>query len=593
MSRELVPTGRLGRGCYPREIAGGRPRIRLDGIQKQWVETGRHRLVVTGMLFAICFAVLGGRLVDLTLLRAAGEPTLALSAQRSTNSLARPLLVNRAPIMDRNGVLLATNLRTASLYANPRKVLDAADAAARLVSVLPELDRAEVEAKLSARRSFVWLKRNLPPRQQDAVNRLGIPGLNFQSEESRIYPHGALMAHVLGFTDVDNSGIAGVERYFDKTLRKPTPGDRGLMLSVDVRVQHAVRDELSRAMADFDAVGAAGLVLDVATGELLSMVSLPDFDPNQAGKAGPEARFNRVTLGVYEMGSTFKTFTTAMALDSGTVTLAGGYDATKPLRAARYLIRDYHPKRRWLSVPEIYMYSSNIGSAKMARDIGPAGQRRYLARLGMLNRPAIELPEVADPLLPHQWREVETLTIAYGHGLSVSPLQLALGVATVVNGGLVVKPTVVRHAADQPVATRRVLSRETSNTMRKLMRLVVESGTGRRAAVPGYLVGGKTGTAEKARAGGYDRSAKITSFVAAFPMHAPRYVVLVMLDEPKGNEKTSGLATAGLTAAPAAGRLIARLGPVLGVDPVDESRPDIREALAITINEKGRKLASF
>ena len=588
-----LPRLRRRRARKPIDLRARRASIQLAGSAKQLVDTGRHRMAVTGLLFAVCFAVLAGRLVAVTLLAGGEEPRFARPDRTLTGLAHGPALVNRAAVTDRSGVLLATNLRTASLYANPRDVPDPRGAAARLVRVLPGLGQSVIERRLASNKSFIWLKRNLTPRQQDAVNRLGIPGLNFQTEEHRVYPHGRLAAHVVGFTDVDNNGIAGIEKAFDETLRQPAPGDPALALALDVRVQHALRDELDRAVGLFRPVGAAGLVLDVQTGEVLAMVSLPDFDPNQPGGAPAAARFNRVTLGVYEMGSTFKTFTTAMALDAGVVRMSSGFDASHPLRAARFVIRDFHGQNRWLTVPEIYMYSSNIGAAKMARALGTERQRTYLARLGLLDKPALELPEVGAPLLPRQWHEVETLTIAYGHGLAVSALQLASAVGAVVNGGLMVAPTLIRRPDDQPVVATRVIANRTSGQIRRLMRLVVAQGTGRLAASPGYLVGGKTGTAEKPSAGRYDRNALITSFVAAFPMTAPRWVVLVLLDEPRGTPETGNRATGGLTAAPVAGRVITRIAPILGLDPIDEEAAGVRRALTIKIESRDRKVATF
>jgi cell division protein FtsI (penicillin-binding protein 3) len=582
------------RPVAPADLPARPSLIRLEGAAKESVEAGRTRIVVAGALFALAFAILAGRLIDLTLLRSGGEPSLARVA--GTAGVLRDIpLVDRHPLVDRNGVLLAANLRTASLYADPRRVLDPERAAAQLVRVLPELSRAELVAKLTSGKSFVWLRRNLTPRQQYDVNALGIPGLQFQGEQRRVYPQGALAAHVLGFTDIDNRGIAGIEQSFDDWLRDPARAGQKLELALDVRVQHALRDELQRAVARFNAIGAGGLVLDVQTGEVLALVSLPDFDPTAPGDAGADARFNRVTLGVYEMGSTMKTLTTAMALDAGTVRLDGGYDASAPIRISRFTIRDDHAKNRWLSVPEIFMYSSNIGAAKMALDVGPAGQREFLARLGMLRKPAIELPEIGAPLVPRNWKTVETMTIAFGHGLSVSPLQLASAVAAIVNGGMLHPATLIRQQPTQPIAGTRIVRPEVSDTMRRLLRLVVDEGTGKKAMVAGYLVGGKTGTSEKVNArGGYNRKALLNTFVAAFPMNAPRYVVLALLDEPKPTKETHGFATAGWTAAPTASRIIARIAPLLGVEPVDEQAAEIRQAMFVNINGRTeRKLAAY
>ena len=556
----------------------------LERPLPEFLRVGRARLTLAAFCFAFCFGVIAIRLVQLTVLKSGCEPGLAAAG------VAGAPPVERADIVDRNGVLLATNLTTASLYADARTVLDADAAAARLVGVLPELSHAEVLGKLKSGRPFVWIKRNLTPRQQSEVNALGVPGLAFQQEQRRVYPQGAIAAHVLGFTDVDGNGISGVEKFFDDDLKDRARRGEELRLSIDLRVQHALRDELQGTVAKFSAEGAAGLVMDVRTGEVVGMVSLPDFDPNHAGGAGPLERFNRITLGVYELGSVFKIFTTAMALDSGKVGLSGGYDATNPIRISRFTIRDDHAKKRWLSVPEIFMYSSNIGAAKMALDVGTAGQQAFLGRLGLLRRATIELPEVGAPLAPSPWREINTMTVAFGHGLAVSPLQMASAMSAVANGGLLRPATLVRR--EEPAPAQRVMSARTSDIMRRLLRLVVLEGTGKKAEAEGYVVGGKTGTAEKAAGRSYNRRALLSSFVAAFPMNAPRYVVYVVVDEPTGIRETHGFATGGWTAAPATARIIGRIAPLLGVAPVDEERADIREALAVPILGRGAQLAS-
>ena len=547
----------------PRPAPPPRPGIRhvhLDGIRKEALETGRNRLLVTGALFALVFMLIGGRLVHLAGLERGDEPQLARSVT------VQPAVAGRADIVDRNGVILATSLPTASLFANPREILDRRAAADKLATVLPGLDRAEVVAKLGSISGFVWLRRNLTPSQQYAVNRLGIPGLRFHRAERRVYPHGRDAAHVLGFTDVDGRGIAGAERYFDTLLKQ---GSGPLQLSIDIRVQTIVRAELSLAVAEFEAIAGAAVVLDANTGEVVAMSSLPDFDPNNPSAFSGQARFNRVSKGVYELGSIFKVFTAAMALDSGTVTLNDGYDASQPIRVARFTINDYHGKKRWLSVPEILVYSSNIGAAKMALDVGTQVQRAYLGRFGLLDASAIELPEVGAPLVPATWRDINTMTISYGHGIAVSPLQLAESVAAVVNGGVRRQVTLIKHHGEQPPAGTRVLSVETSRQMRSLMRLVVRRGTGSKADAIGYRVGGKTGTADKQAAGIYGSKSLISSFVGAFPMDAPRYVVLCLLDEPKGRESTRGYATGGWVAAPLVRRLIQRLAPLAGIAPAE------------------------
>jgi cell division protein FtsI (penicillin-binding protein 3) len=548
------------------------------------METGRTRLLVVASVLLLAFSSIGARLVDLTMLQDAEEPRIARS------SAGKRAVIERADIVDRNGTVVATSLATASLFANPRRVLNPAEAARQIASVLPDADVKALTASLSADRGFTWLRRNLTPRQQWAVHKLGIPGIDFQREERRVYPHGALMAHVLGYAKLDNRGLAGLERFFDARLREQ---DEPLQVSLDSRVQHIVREALTETMSRHQAIGAAGVVLDIRTGELISMVSLPDFDPNNIDGADPN-HFNRASLGVYELGSTFKIFTTAMALDSDVVSMFGGYDATQPIKVSRFTIRDYHAKRRWLSVPEIFMYSSNIGAAKMAMDVGTKAQQRYLRQLGLLNASPIELAEVGAPKSPSVWRPVNTMTIAYGHGIAVSPLQLTSAVAAVLNDGIYQQPTLLKQAAgDVPDNGRRVISKRTSRQMRKLLRLVVEQGTGSKAAAKGYLVGGKTGTAEKQAGGRYKRKALISSFVAAFPMDAPRYVVLALFDEPRGIKETHGYATGGWVAAPAVRRIIERMAPLLGMRPKIETTPKTEGDLVTLIKGEEPKFASF
>ncbi len=566
--------------------------IHLEGSAKETLEQGRNRLVVAGVLFAFCFFVLAGRLVGLALSGMGDANARPMHVTKSTSDLA--ISSARAEIYDRSGTLLATTLGTVSLYADPTRILDPKVSARELSKVLPDISQASLLSKLSSKRNFVWLQRHLTPEQQKEINDVGVPGVFFRSEEKRFYPMGPLVSHVIGYTDIDNNGIAGIEKSFNDRMA----GDKGqaaksVQLSVDIRIQHALRDELSRFMSIFRAAGASGMVMDVKSGEVLGMVSLPDFDPNRPSDFPSDNKFNKATLGVYEMGSTFKTFTTAMALDLRSVSLKDGYDATKPLRVAGFRIRDDHPKKRWLSVPEIYMYSSNIGTAKMADAVGPKRHKAFLGKLGLLDKPSLEIPEIGAPLLPSRWNSLETMTISYGHGLSVSPLQLSTAVSAVVNGGIYVNPTIIKRQEKEKVEGKRVIAKRTSSIVRRLMRLVVEKGTGKKAASVGYLVGGKTGTAEKAVNGRYKRDALITSFVSAFPMNNPRYVVFAMLDEPKGNASTHGFRSAGWTTAPIVSRLISRIGPILGVQPQDEESEALKRAMFIPVYSREKKLATF
>ncbi len=550
------------------------------------LETARTRLLVGGAVFAVCFMVVGLRLADLGLL--SGDQDSRTGPARV---VAGPVQSQRGDIVDRQGELLATNLVTASLFANPRRVPDAAAAARGLARVLPEFSAAELTKKLSADRAFVWLKRNLTPRQQFEINRLGIPGLDFQHEERRVYPLGALTAHVVGFTGVDNGGLAGIEKSFDAAL---AAGGGPLQLSLDLRVQYILRKTLGDQIEKFGAIGGGGVIMDVETGEVIAMVSLPDFDPNSLSETDADARFNRITLGVYELGSVFKIFNHAIALESGVASLRDGYDASKPIRISRFTISDFHGENRWLSLPEIFKFSSNIGSAKMALDVGAKRQREYLSTFGLLTRTGIELPEQGRPIYPTvaAWRDVSTMTIAYGHGIAVSPLQLAAATAAMVNGGLLLPPTLMKRSPSDPVVGKRVISPTTSDSMRRLMRLVVEDGTGRNAAAPGYVVGGKTGTADKPLGGRYAKEAVISSFAAVFPVNAPRYVVVVMLDEPKGIKESFGFATAGWTAAPVVAQVITQAAPILGVWPVDEEAAEVKDALALSLYSRDQTVAA-
>lgn len=577
--RDLFPNAnrslRLGRGAYMPP--------RMDENMRRFMEMGRARILVAGFFIALAFTVIGGRLTQLAVRGELGEHPFNIMAENDTPR-------QRGNIVDRNGEILATDLQTASLYANPRRLLDPEKAARALATALPGMDYEETLKKLNSDRGFVWIQRHLTPRQQWAVLEQGIPGLDFIDEFSRVYPQGPLMPHLLGYVDADNKGIAGVEKQFDDYLAK---NEAPLRLTVDMRLQHLMREELGTAMREFKAKAATGIIMDATNGEILAMVSLPDFNPNHAGDAGDGQRFNRATLGVYELGSTFKVFTTAMALDTGVARLDKRYDATKPLRVARFMIRDYHAKERWLTVPEVFVYSSNIGAALMAQDIGTERQREYLARLGMLEPVSMELPETGTPLAPSTWRPVNTMTIGFGHGIAVSPMHLVNGVAATINGGILHQPTIVaaeHRAEDRP--PRRVFTQGTSETIRKLMRLTVENGTGRNADAAGYPVGGKTGTAEKPAAKGYQGRRLLSSFVGAFPINDPRYVVYALLDEPKGNKKTLGYATGGWVAAPTVRRVIERMAPMMGMPPVKQDSPGMRE-LELYVKAEGRKLASY
>lgn len=563
-----------------------------EGPATKALEACRSRLFLTSVVFACVFAAVALRVVEVVLLEGG-----TAQSHMPRFRIPTPPAPARADIVDRNGRLLATTLDTPSVYANPKQIFDPADAARKLVKTFPNLKSADVYAKLTSGKSFVYIKRHLTPHEQYEVNQLGIPGVQFQHEERRVYPDGDLTAHVVGYTGIDNAGFAGIERGLDNTLkdrREP------LRLSLDLRIQYVLREELQRVIDDFTAKGGAGLIMDVNTGEILAMVSLPDFDPNHPGAADPEnpgisladRMFNRNTLGVYELGSIFKIFTIAMGLDYGTSTISSTYDASHGISIGRFTIGDYHGKHRVLSVPEILMYSSNIGAAKMAMAAGGQRQRDFLGRLGLLKTPKIEVSEIGAPHFPAKWREVNVMTIAFGHGISVTPLSFASAAAALVNGGVLRPATLVKLPPGYAPPGQQVISPKTSEQMRKLMRLVVEHGTGTMAAAPGYLVGGKTGTADKVSGRHYAERKLLSSFVGVFPINDPKYLVLTMVDEPHPNKQSHGYATAGWTVAPATSRIVQRIAPLLGVQPVDESAPEIQRALTVE-SLQGKRLENY
>ena len=567
-----------------------------DLARRAALERTRGRLVIAAGGFLVLFGAVVVKLADATVMFPMAsrrlehmarlpDPTPAGDAPSAAldMSVPDPSPHPRAQITDRNGEILAISLPTAGLYANPREMMDTDDAAAKLKKIIPHLDLDVVRARLASEKQFVYLARNISPREQLEVNNLGIPGIYFQGTERRRYPQGRVAAHAIGNVDVDAHGVAGVERAFDARLRDdPTP----LRLSLDVRVQGVVRDELMKSMTEFQAIGACGIVMDVRTGEVIAMVSLPDFDANKPGEATPDQRFNRAVTGMYEPGSTFKLQTAAMSLDSGAGHLWNSYDAAHDIKIGRFTIQDFQGKHRALYFPEVIAYSSNLGAAHMAVAVGAERQQSWLRAMGMFTRVGIELPEQGQPIVQPfaNWKEIATMTVGFGHGIAVSPLHVVRGTAALANGGYVLKPTIL---AVDPVAAReagtRVMQPSTSDTIRKLMRLVVTDGYGKPADVPGYFVGGKTGTAEKNSGHGYKKHSNISAFMSVFPMNQPKYAVYFMLDEPKGNASTGGYSTAGAVSAPGAGRVISRIAPMLGLMPETVTAAATQATLAISM----------
>jgi len=528
----------------------------------------RGRIGLTMIAFTAVYAVIAGRLIVYAV-----TPDSHTARRIGGDAVATA----RPDIEDRHGETLATDVKAPSLFGEPKRLIDVDEAVELLTAVMPDLDAKEVRERLSNRkRGFAWLRREITPKQQQDVYKLGIPGIGFLTENKRVYPDGAEVAHLIGLVNVDNQGIAGIEKWLDgsglaalhaaglATDRLQEP----VRLALDLRVQHAVRDELLAARDKFKAKAAAGLVTDVRTGEVLSMVSVPDFDPNNPKEANDPTRINRLTTGVFEMGSTFKALTLAMGLDSGKFTLNSMLDARQSLRYGKFTIHDYHATHRMLTLPEVFIHSSNIGTAKIALGMGVEHHKWFLKKMGQLDRLYTELPESAMPLVPKRWGELNTITIAFGHGLSVAPLQATMAVGALMNGGMMIPPTFLKRSEEeaQKLAVR-VVKPETSAMMRYLMRLNVEKGSAKKADIPGYYVGAKTGTAEKVVGGRYSKTKLLTTFMAVLPADKPRYLITVLLDEPQAVPGTYGFATSGWNAAPTTAKIIERAAPLLGLQP--------------------------
>lgn len=561
--------------------------IKMQGTRGSALDLARGRLVWVSIGFMLLYMLIAARLFDLTIMQ--GELQRGRGGlELATEVPASPLM--RADIVDRNGVLLATSLETASLYADPSLIASPVATAKALAAALPDLKYEDVLQKLQRKGRFIWIKRNLTPDEQYRVLLVGDPGLSFKAEMRRIYPQGPLTAHMVGYTNVDGRGLSGVERSFDGILRE---GGKPLQLTLDIRLQHILRRETMRAMKEFSGTGAAGVIMDVTSGEIIAATSLPDYDPHDPGVATDSEMFNRLTLGVYELGSTFKIFSTAALLEKNGGRLDQTFDAREALERGRFKIRDYHAEKRILTVPEVFMVSSNIGAALMGEYVGTQGLQDFYRDLGLLSPLDIAIEEVGHPIVPNPWRDINTLTASYGHGIAVSPMQMVTAAATVVGDGLAITPTLVMGEAPTKSHELRVVSPQTAHRMRQLLRLVVTEGTGKNADVPGYRVGGKTGTAEQPGGRGYDRKKLISSFLGVFPVDAPRYVVYVMVQDPKGTKASYGFATGGWVGAPAVKRIIQAAGPMLGVKPentianANAAAPDIADSLQLYIHTAG------
>jgi cell division protein FtsI (penicillin-binding protein 3) len=542
---------------------GGRERPPVRGVGQAKLAKARIMMLAGGLL--VCYVAIFARLTYFDM-----EPRTDTSAIPPDHvSAARP------DIVDRNGELLATDIRTVSMFAEPNRVIDPDEAVEKIASIFPDIDRKSLYKKLSDRRShFAWLRRQLTPKEQSEILALGIPAIGFRPEVKRFYPGGRTAAHILGYVDIDNHGVAGMEKYLDmqglSDLASTGLTSRDQLepvrLSIDLRVQNIVHDVVSDAIGRYQSQGAGAVILDIHTGEVLAMASAPDFDPNDP-QTDVKGWLNRMSNGTDEMGSVFKTFSIAMAIDTGMVKLTDTFDASAPLHYGGFTIHDDRDvPRRVLSIPEIFRYSSNIGTAKMMDKVGMTIQKSYLTRFGLLTKMQTELPEVKAPSQPKVWKKLNSITIAFGHGVATTPMQTAVAGAALIDGGKLIEPSFLPRTQEEAEKTETmVVKKSTSDTIRYLFKLNGEQGTGRAADVPGYHVGGKTGTANKVIHGVYSHKLSFNSFLAAFPMDNPKYVVLAFIDQPLTGLHNLNLAAE--TAAPMVHDIIGRAAPLLGVEP--------------------------
>ena len=552
-------------------VALGRP-VKSTRKPQESLALTYHRLMLVMLLFAGVTLLIVGRLVFLQL----------FTDRSSGASIGNPLLPARGDLVDRNGVPLARTIPAWSIAVHPRKLLGNPDElAVKLAQLIPGRTAAEYKAMLTANKNFVYLARRAVPELVAAVNALGEPGIAFGREPERLYPQTQLAGHILGWTDMDGHGVAGMEKVLDKKLLDPNLRGTPTALAIDSRVQAAMESELGAAVLKHSAEGATGIVLDVHTGELIALASFPTFNPNAAGLSPPDAQFNRATMGVYELGSVFKPITVAAAMEAGVVrSPAQRYQSGAPVSIGRFRIKDDHPIPGSANIVETLVHSSNIVTAQIADQMGVERMQAAFRALGFHQPAHIELPEKGHPLFPSTWSRATVLTSGFGHGVAVSPLHLATAYATLVNGGIW-RPSTLMKVKNAP-AGRRVYSEATSLKMRQMLRMIVLEGTGRKGEAPGFRVGGKTGTAEKLSAGGgYSKKVNVSTFAAAFPMDNPRYVVVAMLDAPKGTADTFGFTTAAWTAAPVVSKVISRSGPLLGVIPSDTRDADVSNMMAL------------
>ena len=546
------------------------PRAFLRNLFATRLDKTPRRTMLVAAAFSLVFLVIAGRLVMFGFKPQAIDRVLSTASDQV--AAARP------DILDRNGEVLATDVKVMSIFAEPRRLIDKDEAVELLTAALPDVNAAELRKKLGSRKGFVWVKRAVTPKEQQEVFHLGLPGVGFLPENKRVYPNGPIAAHVLGFANLDGVGISGLEKYIDTQglsdltsmgFKVAADDLKPVTTSLDLRATYAVRDELEKGIARFKAKNGASAILDVNTGEVIAMASLPDFDPNQPADALDPNRINRLSVGVYEMGSTFKALTIAMGLQTGKVTLRSVVDARNSLQYGRFTIHDFHAEHKMMTVPEVFYHSSNIGAAKIAMMVGIEGHQDFLRSMGQLTRLRTELPESAEPLIPKHWGMLNTITIAFGQGINVAPLQSLMAVGALANGGLLVTPTFLKRSVeDAQRDAPRVIRPEVSEAIRYVMRLNAEVGSARNANIPGYFIGGKTGTADKLVHGHYDHDKVFTTFMAVLPADKPKYLFLTLMDEPQAIPGTYGYHTAAWNSGDVTGKIIERVAPLLGLPPM-------------------------
>jgi cell division protein FtsI (penicillin-binding protein 3) len=548
----------------------------LFNLKFQWHASSKHatpRMHFVILIFLSAFITINVKLLQVS------------TNQHFTHTKIQEQSIARRDIVDRNGTLVATSIPIYSLFANPNKMLNKKQAIEKLSKVIKISNQTKLLTELNSEKNFVWIKRNLTPKHEESINSLGIPGIGFEKSFKRIYSYNNLLSHVIGYVSLDNKGLAGVERFFDDELLKSEnlEVDNKLKLTIDVRIQNILNEELDHAIKEFGAIGGTGVVVDPNTGEILALVSKPDFDPHNPGQAKSEQIFNKTSLGSYEFGSVFKILTVAIGLDTKKIGINNLYDISH-LKVGKFNIQDFHNSHGLHTVAQIFAKSSNKGTAKIALDIGQKSFRQYLKKLKLDDQVITEIPEKNIPILSldKQWSDISMATISYGYGVATSVLNLVQAIIPTINGGTLYPLTLIKK--DIKSSGVKVFSSNTSEDIKKLLRLVVTDGTGKKANVDGYMVGGKSGTVNKLNGKYYAKNSRMSSFISIFPSNSPKYLIYVMLDEPKPTSSTSGLATGGATAAPTVGKIISRIISLTGMLPCDIDNPEAEKQIIISKN---------